>query len=424
MKEGRKTKTMFWKRGASRATGVAVGETLVLALDTLRVHKLRSFLTLLGIILAVTTLVAVMSVVNGLNLYVATKIANLGANSFVVTRFGIITNAQQWFKAQRRPRLTAADYDLLKDRMQLAQQVAAEQDSTHDARYGNELNENADLIGVTANYLDIRDVEIATGRGLTSSDDDHRSPVCVLGNDVATKLFPNIDPVGKTVRVESFSYQVVGVAAVIGTVFGVSEDNFVMVPFRTYQEEWNTPTSSIAIFVEAVTADQMDAAADEVRMILRAARHQPYDAGDSFGVIMPSSIMEIWQEITGNVFAIAVWVTSVFLVIGGIVIMNIMLASVTERTREIGIRKALGARRRHIILQFMLESATLSAVGGVLGLILALGIAALVRATTSMPISTPASAIVTAPQVTMMRANQRRAPTRSRITLLGTSSRK
>jgi putative ABC transport system permease protein len=140
----------------------------------------------------------------------------------------------------------------------------------------------------------------------------------------------------------------------------------------------------------------MDAAADEVRMILRAARHQPYDAGDSFGVIMPSSIMEIWQEITGNVFAIAVWVTSVFLVIGGIVIMNIMLASVTERTREIGIRKALGARRRHIILQFMLESATLSAVGGVLGLILALGIAALVRATTSMPISTPASAIVTA----------------------------
>jgi putative ABC transport system permease protein len=387
---------MFWKRGASGATGVAVGETLVLALDTLRVHKLRSFLTLLGIILAVTTLVAVMSVVNGLNLYVATKIANLGANSFVVTRFGIITNAQQWFKAQRRPRLTAADYDLLKDRMQLAQQVAAEQDSTHDARYGNELNENADLIGVTANYLDIRDVEIATGRGLTSSDDDHRSPVCVLGNDVATKLFPNIDPVGKTVRVESFSYQVVGVAAVIGTVFGVSEDNFVMVPFRTYQEEWNTPTSSIAIFVEAVTADQMDAAADEVRMILRAARHQPYDAGDSFGVIMPSSIMEIWQEITGNVFAIAVWVTSVFLVIGGIVIMNIMLASVTERTREIGIRKALGARRRHIILQFMLESATLSAVGGVLGLILALGIAALVRATTSMPISTPASAIVTA----------------------------
>jgi putative ABC transport system permease protein len=168
------------------------------------------------------------------------------------------------------------------------------------------------------------------------------------------------------------------------------------VPFRTYQEEWNTPTNSIAIFVEANTADQMDAAADEVRMILRASRHQPYDAKDSFGIIMPSSIMNLWQEITGNIFAIAVWLTSVFLVIGGIVIMNIMLASVTERTREIGIRKALGARRRHIILQFLLESATLSAVGGLLGLALALGLAALVRATTSMPISTPWSVIITA----------------------------
>jgi putative ABC transport system permease protein len=387
---------MFWKRGKSGDSGVALGETLLLALDTLRVHKLRSFLTLLGIILAVTTLVAVMSVVNGLNLYVATKIANLGANSFVITRTGIITNAQQWALAQRRPRLTASDYDLLNGRMQLASQVAAEEDSTHDARYGNELNENAELIGVTANYADIRNIEIAAGRGITPSDDEHRAPVCILGNDVATKLFPNVDPLGKTIRVESASYQVVGVAAVIGSVFGNSEDNFVMVPFRTYQEEWNTPTNSIAIFVEANTADQMDAAADEVRMILRASRHQPYDAKDSFGIIMPSSIMNLWQEITGNIFAIAVWLTSVFLVIGGIVIMNIMLASVTERTREIGIRKALGARRRHIILQFLLESATLSAVGGLLGLALALGLAALVRATTSMPISTPWSVIITA----------------------------
>jgi putative ABC transport system permease protein len=387
---------MYGKRGKSGGTGVALGETLLQALDTLRAHKLRSFLTLLGIILAVTTLVAVMSVVNGLNLYVATKIANLGANSFVVTRTGIVTNAQQWYKAQRHPRLTAADYELLRDRMQLAENVAAEEDSTHDARYGNQLYENADLTGVSAKYADIRALEIATGRGITPSDDEHRAPVCVLGADVATKLFPNVDPLGKTIRVESASYQVVGVAAAIGSVFGVSQDNFVMVPFRTYQQEWNTPTNSIAIFVEANSADQMDAAADEVRIILRAARHQPYDAEDSFGIIMPSSIMNLWQEITGNIFAIAIWLTSVFLVIGGIVIMNIMLASVTERTREIGIRKALGARRRHIVLQFLLESAVLSATGGVMGLALALGIAALVRATTSMPISTPWSVIVTA----------------------------
>jgi len=387
---------MAGKRGVSAGTGVAVGETLWLALDTLRVHKLRSFLTLLGIILAVTTLVSVMSVVNGLNLYVATKVANLGANSFVVTRTGITTNLQQYLKSQRRPPLTATDYDLLQSRMQLASQVAAYEDSTHDARYGNELNENADLIGVTANYAEIRSLEVASGRGLTPSDDEHRAPVCVLGNDVATKLFPNQDPLGKTIRVESATYQVVGVAAVIGSVLGISEDNFVMVPFHTYEKEWHTPNNSIAIFVEANSEDQMDAAADEVRTILRAERHVPYDDDDNFGIIMPSSIMSLWQQITGNIFAIAVWLTAVFLVIGGIVIMNIMLASVTERTREIGIRKALGARRKHIILQFLLESATLSAVGGVMGLALALGIAALVRAGTSMPMATPWSVIFTA----------------------------
>src|SRR5580658_1514857 len=152
---------MFWKRGKSLGTGVALGETLLQALDTLRAHKLRSFLTLLGIILAVTTLVAVMSIVNGLNLYVATKIANLGANSFVVNRYGIITNAQAWFKAQRRPYMTERDLDLLQDRMQLASQVAAVEDSAHDARYGNQLNENADLIGATANYADIRSIGVA-----------------------------------------------------------------------------------------------------------------------------------------------------------------------------------------------------------------------------------------------------------------------
>jgi putative ABC transport system permease protein len=387
---------MFWKRGKSLGTGVALGETLLQALDTLRAHKLRSFLTLLGIILAVTTLVAVMSIVNGLNLYVATKIANLGANSFVVNRYGIITNAQAWFKAQRRPYMTERDLDLLQDRMQLASQVAAVEDSTHDARYGNQLNENADLIGATANYADIRSIGVAAGRGITPSDDSHRAEVCVLGADVAAKLFPNEDALGKTIRVESASYQVVGVAATIGSVLGISLDNFVMVPFRTYEKEWHTPTDSITLFVEANSGDQMDAAADEVRMILRAAHHEPYDAPDDFGIIMPSSIMSLWQQITGNIFAIAVWLTSVFLVIGGIVIMNIMLASVTERTREIGIRKALGARRRHIVLQFLLESAVLSATGGVMGLTLALAIAALVRATTSMPISTPWSVIVTA----------------------------
>jgi putative ABC transport system permease protein len=375
---------------------VALGETMLLALDTLRAHKLRSFLTLLGIILAVTTLVAVMSIVNGLNLYIADKVANLGANCFVVNRFGIITNAQEWVRAQKRPRLTADDFELLSSRMRMAQQVAAVESNTADARYGNELFEDAQLTGVTSNFTGMRDISIATGRGITAADDLHHEDVCVLGADVVNKILPGMDPIGKMIRIGSKTCLVVGVADPLGTVFGVSRDTFVLIPFQTYEKEWKTPTDSASFFVQARSEDMMDSAEDETRMILRAAHHVPYRDPDDFGIIAPDSIMGLWKQLTGNIFAIAVWLTTVFLMIGGIVIMNIMLASVTERTREIGIRKALGARRRHIILQFLLESATLSVAGGVLGLALALAVALLVRTFTPVPISPTVGSVVTA----------------------------
>ena len=377
-------------------TGVDLGQTMFLALDTLRAHKLRSFLTLLGIILAVTTLVAVMSVVNGLNLYIADKVANLGANSFVITRFGIITNAQDFIRAQRRPRLTAADYELLLSRMRDADQVAAIEATTQDARYGNELFEDAQVAGATPNYADMRDITIATGRGITEADNLHREDVCVLGLDVATKILPGMDPRGKTIHLGSKTCTVVGVADPLGTVFGVSRDTFILIPFNTYEKEWKIGTESATLFIQARSQDLMDAAQDEARMILRAAHHVPYHDPDDFGIIAPNSIMQLWQQLTGNIFAIAVWLTAVFLVIGGIVIMNIMLASVSERTREIGIRKALGARRKHIVMQFLLESATLSVVGGVLGLLLAISITFAVRTLTSMPMTTTWGSVVTA----------------------------
>lgn len=384
--------------GRGPLSGVELGETLRLALDTLRAHKLRSFLTLLGIILAVTTLVAVMSVVNGLNLYIADKVANLGANCFVVSRFSIAdqTNAQAWVRAQKHPRLTADDLELLSTRMRMAQQVAAIEANTQDARYGNQLFEDANLWGATPNYTEMRDISIATGRGITEADDLHRESVCVLGADVANKILPGMDPIGKMIRIGSKTCTVVGVAEPLGTVFGVSRDTFVIVPFNTYEKEWKTATNSATFFVQARSEDLMDATEDESRMILRAAHHLPYRSPDDFGIIAPDSIMKLWQQLTGNIFAIAIWLTAVFLVIGGIVIMNIMLASVTERTREIGIRKALGARRRHIVLQFLLESATLSITGGILGLAIALTVTALVRAFTSVPISTTMASIVTA----------------------------
>jgi putative ABC transport system permease protein len=384
--------------------GVAVGrfrggfvtfvETLRLALDALRAHKLRSFLTLLGVILAVTTLVAVMSVVAGLNFYVADRVANLGANVYIVDRFGIITSYDAWIKAQKRPLTTITEFEWLRDNMKTSIQVAAVDDQNVDLRSAKTLLENTDVMGVTSNYSEVRNIGLASGRYLTEADDLHRSPVCMIGSDVAKKFFPDVDPIGKNIRAGTHTYQVVGVAEPIGSVFGQSQDNYMMIPFYTYEKEWHRQKDWIAIFIQAPNAETMDSSQDEARMLMRASRHLPWDAEDNFMILGSDSIMQLWKELTGNLFGVAVGLTAVFLVVGGIVIMNIMLASVTERTREIGIRRSLGARKKHIVLQFLTESAVLSAVGGVIGIALAYGLVALGRATTSIPMETQLSAVV------------------------------
>jgi putative ABC transport system permease protein len=383
-----------WSAGRFRNATVTVIETFRLALDALRAHKLRSFLTLLGVILAVTTLVAVMSVVAGLNFYVADKVANLGANVYLVDRFGIITSNDAWVKAQKRPLLLLEEFQRLRDTMKSASQVAAVTARSMDVRSGNILLESTNLMGVTPNYADIRNISVSSGRFLTEADELHHAPVCFIGTDVVKKFFANVDPIGKFIRAGTHTYEVIGVATEIGTAFGQSQDNYILIPLATFYKEWHQQNDWLTIFIQAQSAELMDTSQDEARMLLRAWRHLPYDAQDNFAVFGSASIMKLWQQITGNLFAVAVGLTAVFLVVGGIVIMNIMLASVTERTKEIGLRRSLGARKKHIMLQFMTESAVLAALGGVMGLAFAFAIVAIVRAVTPIPVQTPTSAIV------------------------------
>ncbi|MGD0306956.1 MAG: FtsX-like permease family protein, partial [Candidatus Acidiferrales bacterium] len=242
----------------------------------------------------------------------------------------------------------------------------------------------------------IRNMDAASGRLLTQIDEDHHSNVAVIGPDLVQKIFGGADPIGKEIRAGQGEFQVVGVTTAKGSVLGQSQDNFVLIPLSTYRKELLTPGDSVAIFISAISGKAMSEAVDESRVILRSRHHLGYDKEDDFGVVQPSALMGIWDSLTSNVFGVAVWVTSVFLVVGGIVIMNIMLASVTERTREVGLRKSLGARRRHIVMQFLVESALLAASGGAVGVIIALAISAIVRGTTSIPISTPVFAIVIA----------------------------
>ena len=377
-----------------KAGWVTFFETLKLALDALRAHKLRSFLTLLGVILAVTTLIFVMSVIAGLNLYVAERVANLGANVFIVDRFGIITSRDDFLKAQKRPLLKMDDYHRLRENMKLTRAVAAEEDRNLQTRSGNIIMENTSVMGATANFADVRNLNVAQGRFLTEADDEHRSDVAFIGSDLAGKFFRNVDPLGKSVRVGTHTYEVIGVAETIGSAFGQSQDNFMIIPMNTFLKGWHQQVDWTTIFIEAPNAEMMNASEDEARMLLRAWRHLPYDAPDNFAILGSDSIMKLWHDLTGNLAFVAMALVSVFLVVGGIVIMNIMLASVTERTREIGLRRSLGARKKHILLQFLTESAVLAAVGGLIGIFTAYFFVYLVKAVFSFPMEMPLAAVI------------------------------
>jgi putative ABC transport system permease protein len=371
-------------------------EPVGMALETLNAHKMRSALTLLGIILSVSTLIVVISLISGVNKYIADRVANLGSNVFLVTRFPIITETEEYVKALRRNKIvTWEDYESLRDNLKLPLRLGAQVNTSGRVRAGTQSVEDTSIRGVTADMGEIDVEEPATGRYITQSDDEHRSDVTMIGADVADALFPGRDPIGREVLIDGRPYQVVGVAKRIGSALGQSQDNFAYIPIHTYLKIYGA-REGIDINVQARGADWMQRTQDEARALMRARRHLRPDETDSFGILDSATLMDLWKQLTGVIATAMVGVVSVFLVIGGVVIMNVMLAAVTERTREIGIRKAIGARRKDILLQFLMESAVTAAVGGVIGVLIAYAIAGLVDATTSVPMSVPLTAVVVA----------------------------
>jgi putative ABC transport system permease protein len=382
-------------RGVSKR-GVLLREPVGVALETLRQHKMRSFLMLLGIILSVSTLIVVISLISGVNKYIADRVANLGSNVFLLTRFPLITDVEEYVKANRRnKKVTWEDYEALRLNLKLPSRVGVELRIDGKVRRGSESITDVNIRGVTANMGDIDPVTPRDGRYLSEGDDQSRSQVTMIGNDLATKLFPNVDPIGREILIEGRPFQVVGVARIIGTAFGQSQDNFAYIPIQTYFKMFGTQ-DTIWLNIQARGPEWMERTQDEARAMMRARRHLPPNEPDNFGIFDQASLMELWKNLTGVIATAMVGIVSVFLVIGGVVIMNVMLATVTERTREIGIRKALGARRGDILLQFLIESAVMAAIGGAMGVTLAYGIAGLTKAATSVPINVPFIAVFAA----------------------------
>ncbi len=373
---------------------VTTREAFWIAVQALRAHKLRSFLTLLGVVIATATLIVVMSIVNGMNLYIAEHIANLGANVFIVHQFQWAQGEEEWLKARRRNLpMRMEDYDFLKENVPDYKLIGASSwmRNAPSVRYKGHSIEDVNFEGVTPSMINIGQAEVEWGRFITESDYSHSAPVCFIGQDLVTEFFSSVDPLGKEILVGGKPFQVIGVAKKIGSTFGQSQDYFVQVPLTTFGKDFMA-RPQLAISVQAWTSNQMMELEDEVRALMRARRHLPYKDSDNFGINASDTIMSAWRKLTGTIFAATIGIVAVFMVVGGIVIMNIMLASVTERTHEIGIRKSLGARRHDILMQFVVESAVMSSAGGAVGVFIAIGISKIVDV--FWPSTVPMNAVI------------------------------
>jgi len=365
---------------------INLGESFGMAMGSLWSNKLRTFLTLLGIIIGVLTIIAVVSVIQGLNNYVYTKMSFYGANDFSVSKFGMLGMSLKTFKEQmKRKNIILDEMYLLRERCQNCDLIGASSSTSRMSKYGSESVKDSEIRGVT--YVDhmIGSVlELDRGRHLQKEDEDHSRNVCVIGADIAKKLFPYLDPLGRWIKVGPQNFLVVGIGKEKGKILGFSQDNYVRIPITTFEKIYGS-RRSIDINIHTVSQEQMIAAQEEVRTILRSERKVTFNKPDDFSFRTSETFIQFYKTATSGIYFAMIAIASIALLVGGIVVMNIMLVSVTERTKEIGVRMAIGARRKDILFQFLIESSAISGVGGLIGIALGILLAKIISALTSFP---------------------------------------
>jgi len=346
---------------------VRIPELFRVSSSALTRHKLRAFLTLLGVIIGVATVVGVVSVISGLNTYVKEKVIGLNPDIVIFTKYGIITSREDWLIAMKRRDITLTDMQIVRRECEQCLEVGGRGDRNRPVKYGDKKLSDVQIQGHTPNMGQAMNFDIVNGRYFTQAEYEQAASVAVIGWDVQDQLFPGLDPIGRIMRVDGYPVKVIGTLAKQGNILGQNQDSVAYVPLTLFKNHI-APTSDIGIFIKPINGVAgVPAATDEVRSILRAVRKTKFDKEDPFGLVTAEILQDLWKNISAGAFLLMILISGISLVVGAIVIANIMFVSVVERTKEIGVRRAMGARRRDIRWQFLLEAALLSAVGGAIG---------------------------------------------------------
>ncbi len=372
-----------------------IRESASIALQSLWANKLRSVLTLLGVVIGISSVIAVVTFVNGINAYVAEKIFNLGADVFIVAKQpNAITNIDQLLEGRRRKNILMEDYEAVRDNCRSCAVVGATAGAggggsgRGTVKYGTQTSKDTGIRGWTPSQQRIYDLDIIAGRGITDADAASAGMVAVIGYDIFENLFAGQDPLNKEIRIDGRVYRVIGLGKKEGKTLGQSRDNYVLMPITTFFKAYGGGRDKYAVRIWAKASDtgaQLVNAMDETRVIMRTRRHLRPGQPDNFEIDTNQTFLSLWANISSGFFAVTIGIASIALIVGGIVIMNIMLVSVTERTREIGVRKALGAKKSDVLSQFLIESATMATIGGVIGVVFGIAIAKTVTAFIGMP---------------------------------------